>query len=479
MSAVPAAATSAAAIAGLASGTSVDRRQQWRAMLGVYSTMMLLGLETTVTGMVLPSAVRQLDGLSHYAMLGTISTVATAVTILFAARLGDGIGRRALLLLSVVLLVSSNVLSGLAPGIGVLVTARGLAGIACGMVTAAAVTAPADVFHDPAERIRWQSWSSVVFAIASSVGPLVGGAIIDSWGWRAGFMILPMAGLLSLALLSRYPRLAVERSLRQPMDWRGGLLLAFASGAPLVALSLAAGQAAGLQLAVLLMLLSTAAACVYVAHQRRVAQPFLPLRVLASAESRLLVFGALVTGAVMFVLLFYGPLLLQAVLGLTPARAGLLIMPMMLALPVGSVLNGQLFRRLARPERLLVAGLLLLCCGCACLLAVVLGFDRSTALIVSGFSLAGLGLGMAQPAQSVFMQMRVERRDLGVATGLVSMSRSVGSGLGAALIGVAIARTATDAGLAMGLGILLLCCLAVAGATARCLDTTAPQFHRH
>jgi len=454
----------------------LSRGEQRTAMLGVYATLVVLGLEATIPAIVLPQAADELQGLELYALVGTVSALATTISILLAARLGDWLGRKPVLLGSMALLLAGSVLAVLAPGMELMILARALAGIASGMIIAGVGTAPADVFPDPAERIRWQGLNTVAYAGACSVGPLLGGAAASLLGWRAAFFVAPLAALLSLGLLLRFPRLAPHREALQGMDWRGALLIACALGAPLLAMSFAFGSLRQPPLALTLAVLAAVAAAAFVAHARRTATPFLPLRLFSTGEARVLLGGALVSGALSFLLMFYGPLLLQSVVGRTPAQAGALIAPMLVAMPLGSVLNGLLFRRQERPERLLHLGHAVLVLGCALLLAVALGLERGNLLIASGFALCGLGLGLVQPNQALFMQMLVERRDLGVATGLVSVARAFGGSFGTALVGVVMAHSSPTIGIAFGLGASLLCCCAALLVTAVAFDTRRPVF---
>lgn len=106
-----------------------------------------------------------------------------------------------------------------------------------------------------------------------------------------------------------------------------------------------------------------AAIALLIPIERRVASPIFPLRVLAGREPQLLNLAAMTVGAVMFVLIFYSPLLLQQVLGYTPSEAGLLLTPLVAAISVGSIINGRLFPRQTEPQRLMVFGAGLLAVG--------------------------------------------------------------------------------------------------------------------
>jgi predicted MFS family arabinose efflux permease len=150
-------------------------------------------------------------------------------------------------------------------------------------------------------------------------------------------------------------------------------------------------------------------------------------------------------GAVMFILIYYAPLLLQTELGVSPSRAGALMIPLVAGIPVGSLINGQLYPRMSQPQRLLTLGASMLGVGCL----AVITFDKETAsaLIAGVFLLCGCGLGFLLPNLTLFMQMICERRDVGMASALVQMTRAFGSALGVALAGVVIARSSVLVGM--------------------------------
>ena len=130
-------------------------------------------------------------------------------------------------------------------------------------------------------------------------------------------------------------------------------------------------------------------------------------------------------GAVMFVLIFYSPLLLQQVLGYTPSQAGLLLTPLVAAISVGSIINGRLFHRQTEPQRLMVFGACLLAAGT--LMVLLISPGTSALWILSAFFVNGCALGFLLPNLTLFMQMLSERRDVGVASALVQTTRAIGA----------------------------------------------------
>ena len=433
--------------------------------MGVAATVVLAAFDSTIVSTTLPRVAQALNGMSLYAWVGTGYLLATAASILIFGRLGDLFGRKPLMLLSVTIIALGSIACGLSQSMPQLIVFRTLQGIGGGMMIATAFAAPADLFPDAKERVRWLALVSAAFAMASGIGPLLGGAATQALGWRAAFFISPIAAIVALFLLARYfPRIRplAAQTGGQRIDWVGSLLLVIAVSAPLAAMELAfaPGEHAHPLLALALALAGVAAIALLIPYERRLSTPIFPLRVIAQPEPQLLNVAALAVGAVMFILIFYSPLLLQTEMGYTPSEAGLLLTPLVAAIPVGSIINGQLFPKQTEPQRLMVFGGGLLAVGS--LMVLAFGKETSTIWILAAFFVNGCALGFLLPNLTLFMQMLSERRDVGVASALVQTTRAIGSAAGTALVGIAIARSSVLEGVRIGLVICTVLALVCA-----------------
>jgi len=430
-----------------------SRRSLLLAMAGVAATVILVAFDATIVATTLPRVAQALNGMALYAWVGTGYLLATAASILIFGRLGDLFGRKTLMLTSVTVVAIGSILCGLSQSMAQLIAFRVFQGIGGGMMIATAFAAPADLFPDARERVRWMAIVSAAFAVASGVGPLLGGAITEHFGWRAAFFVAPLAALVAFILLARYfPAIRPQNQGDRGIDWVGAVLLVVAVSAPLAALELgfATGGHAHPGLAVLLAAVGATAVLLLIPYERRHASPIFPLRILKTQQAQRINLLAVAVGATMFTLIFYAPLLLQAELHYTPSQAGLLLTPMVAGIPVGSIINGALFPRQSEPQRLMVWGALLLTAGCTLVLTFVTGMPPWRILL--SFLLCGVGLGFLLPNLTLFMQMLSERRDVGVASALVQTTRAVGSAVGTAVVGIAISYTTVLTGVRIGLG---------------------------
>ncbi|ETH81779.1 transporter, major facilitator domain protein [Bordetella pertussis STO1-CHOC-0017] len=464
-----------------------SRRDLLRAMAGVSATVVLVAFDSTIVTTTLPRVAAALNGMALYAWVGTAYLLATAASILIFGRLGDMYGRKPLMLVSVSLVALGSIACGLAQSMPQLIAFRTLQGIGGGMMIATAFAAPADLFPDAGQRVRWMALVSATFAMASGIGPVLGGAATQALGWRAAFFISPLAAVAALFLLARYfPRIRPAQTASRRIDWVGGLLLivvvphpAGADGQPPHRLGgrpvadrgggrAAGGHRTGFRAWRWRPSARGAgagggrnrrggAAGAYRASRTvpyfppaRAGRPRTPAAEPGcggggrdDVHPDFLQSAAAAARAGLFPELDY-----------SPSEAGLLLTPLVAAISFGSIINGRLFPKQTEPQRLMVFGSCLLAAGSAMMLAVSAG--TSAWWIVAAFFVNGTALGFLLPNLTLFMQMLSERRDVGVASALVQTTRAMGSAAGTALVGIAISHSSVLDGVRAG---LILCVL--------------------
>ena len=331
--------------------TPASRRELLLAMSGVAASAVVVAFDATIVSTSLPQVAQALGDIELYAWVGTGYFLASAVTILIFGRLGDLYGRKPLMMVSMAIVLVGSVLCGLSQSMPQLIAFRVLQGLGGGMMIASTFAAPADLFPDPVRRVRWMLLTSITFAVASGLGPVIGGALLGvATTWRYFPWIKPV-------------RNAVPR-----IDWLGSLLLALVVGAPLAGLELLTGRGhdGNVRLWGLALLgIAVLAGFLLIPTERRAQTPIFPLRVLQARGAHLLNLASAMSGAVMFILIFYIPLLLQDVFGFSPSHAGLLMAPLVAGISVGSIMNGRLYPLQSEPTRLMVLGSALLGIGCA------------------------------------------------------------------------------------------------------------------
>lgn len=443
--------------------TPASRRELLLAMSGIAASAVVVAFDATIVSTSLPQVAQALGDVELYAWVGTGYFLASAITILIFGRLGDLYGRKPLMMLSMAMVMLGSVLCGLSQSMQQLILFRVLQGLGGGMMIASTFAAPADLFPDPKRRVRWMLVISITFAVSSGLGPVIGGAVTQALGWRAAFFVTPLAALLGVITTWKYfPWIKPLRGASLRLDWVGALLLTIAVGAPLAGLELLTGKGHdGFRLWGLGLMCVGGMAAVLLAPVERSAQtPIFPLRVLQSSEARLINLAGILSGAVMFILIFYIPLLLQDGFGFSPAHAGLLMAPLVAGTSVGSIMNGRLYPRQSEPARLMVFGGALLALGCV--FTLTFSATSPTWWILLTTSICGIGLGFLLPNYTLFMQMLAEQRDVGVASALIQTTRALGSAFGTAVVGMVVARLSVNLGVTIGLVLCVAMSIAVA-----------------
>src|SRR3954452_20221537 len=209
----------------------------WVPFIVLVLAMLPAVLDQTVLATALPTIARQLGTLGDVSYLVTAYVLASTVATPLWGKLGDRHGRRSLLGVALALFLVASAACGLAQSLGQLIASRAVQGVAAGGLMALAMASVGDLV-DPRERPRWQGRIAAAFSAAAVVGPLAGGLLVDHASWRWVFYVNLPVGLLALVGISRKLPAGTRDDERPPLDVSGASLLAAASGAALLILSL-------------------------------------------------------------------------------------------------------------------------------------------------------------------------------------------------------------------------------------------------
>jgi EmrB/QacA subfamily drug resistance transporter len=390
-------------------------------------------LDQTILATALPTIAGDLGSLADLSWVVTAYVVAAAATTPLWGKLGDRHGRKLLLLVSLTLFLGASALCGLAQDITALIVARIVQGAAAGGLMTLAMAAVGDLVS-PRERGRYQGYITAVFAVATVVGPLLGGVLVEHVSWRWVFYVNLPVGIAALAALSlRLPSPQTDRP-TTPLDGVGAALLAAMTSTFMLACIWGGETAWGLFGIAALLAVALAV------RERRVADPIVPLDLLRKPAVAISSAALFLTTAALFAVTVFVPLFLQICTGATPTQAGLLLIPMMLGMTVSTNVAGRAISRSGHYKRFPVIGLALMT-GALILLAAVAG-DPSRTSVTVAITLFGLGFGMVGQVLIVAVQNGVERRRLGIAMATTSFFRALGGAVGAAVMGAVFAARA-------------------------------------
>jgi EmrB/QacA subfamily drug resistance transporter len=447
----------------------VPERRKRLVILGICSmSLLIVGLDSTIVNIALPAIHR-----SFHSSLSGLQWTIDAYTLVLASLLmlsgssADRIGRRRVFQVGLVLFSLGSLLCAVAPSLDALIAARVLQAIGGSMLNPVAMSIIRNVFVDPRERAQAIGVWGGVIGISMALGPVVGGALVDSVGWRAVFIVNVPIGILAIILTALFvPESKADRPRRiDPV----GQVLVIAALSTLTYAIIEAPGAGWLSLQTLGLfaasLASFASLVVYELHRR---EPLLEMRFFRSAPFS----GATAIAVAMFAalggFLFLNTLYLQEVRDLSPLVAGLYTLPMAGVMLVVAPLTGRFVGNRGTRLPLVGGGLALAASGA--ILAQLTPHTPFPVLIVA-YMLFGLGSGMIKPPITNTAVSGMPPSQAGVAAAVASTGRQVGQTLGVAVLGALAATGATGAigrdftastdaswwiVVALGLGILIL-----------------------
>jgi EmrB/QacA subfamily drug resistance transporter len=394
-------------------------------------------LDQTILATALPRIAGELGSLSDVSWVVTAYVVAAAATTPLWGKLGDRHGRKLLLEITLVVFVVASALCGAAQDITQLIVLRVVQGAAAGGLMSLAMAAVGDLVA-PRERGRYQGYIAAAFAVATVVGPLLGGVLVESASWRWVFFVNLPVGVAALVGLSlRLPAPANERP-EGRLDVTGAALLAAATSALMMACIWGGDRYAWDSAPILGLIGATVVlSAALFARERRAADPIVPLHLLRTRAVAVASSALFLGIAALFSITVFVPLLLQTTTGASPTEAGLLLVPAMLGVTVSTTVSGRVISRTGRYKAFPIAGLALM--TAALLMLAALADERSQLATGAGLALFGLGFGMVTQILVVAVQNSVDRRELGVATATTGFFRALGGAVGAAVLGAVFA----------------------------------------
>ncbi len=420
------------------------RRQQRIAFAMLVLTLAMAALDQTILSTALPVMAHELSGRWPLAWVFSSYLLAATVVITLYDRLADLFGTRRVLLLALGLFLLGSLACGGSRDLAQLVLARALQGAGGGGLMTLAMLSVTSLFAQD-QRPRYQSLLGAAYGIATLCGPLAGGALVEHLSWHWAFWLnVPFAliawGLLATTLPDgRRPQAPGGR-----IDWPGAALL----GAALTLL-LVATQRQRLELPAWLGLAAllgsgAVAAGLFLWRQHRAAHPLMPLALFgqpAYAASSVL---AMASGVALYAAVALLPPYLQGGLRLSPTSSAWHLMPLMAGVTSAAIASGRLLRARRSPARLARVACALMVLGFVLLAAVLHAMPGQPRLLSLALLPLGVGPGLVFPIVTVVSQRVSPVRQLGIATAVPVMLRSLGGAGGVALLAALLAHLAED-----------------------------------
>jgi len=405
---------------------------KWIAMLAVGLGVFMGTLDASIINVSLPTLVQSLEtdfATIQWVILGYILVVTSMM--LGAARLGDMLDKKKLYAVGLALFTLGSLLCGFAPDVGWLIGFRILQG--CGAVITQALGAAiiVEVFPE-SERGKALGIIGGIVSVGLSLGPAAGGIIIGLLGWRWIFWINVPIGLMAMAIVLRFIPTARGHLPGQRFDGGGAAVLFLCLGSYALAMTLGQREGFGSPTVQALLFLACLALLAFLLLERRLSQPMIDLGLFRNGLFSLNVLMSLLTFIVLGTSLLIMPFYLQYVLGLPTGRVGLLLMVIPLGMGLIAPLAGWLSDRHG-PRGISFSGLCLISAGC--LAASSLGSSATVLEYILKVSPIGIGIGLFQSPNNSAIMGAAPMHRLGIASGLMALSRNLGQTSGIPLGG--------------------------------------------
>ncbi|AKG53080.1 hypothetical protein DGWBC_0395 [Dehalogenimonas sp. WBC-2] len=408
---------------------------KWAVLVVLATALFMINLDVTIVNIALPSL---MDDLS--ASLADAEWVLNAYVLVFAVllitlgRLGDLFGRKRFFVGGLILFTSASLLCGLAPSISWLVAARGLQAVGGAAMMPATLSILNVTFQGGQRGMAMGIWGAVAGA-ASALGPIIGGLLVDGFGWQSVFLVNIPIGLAAVyATLKMVPE-SREPTASRRIDFPGIVTASVALGS--LTYALVEGQAYGWSSPLILGLFGLAAAAMmaFIIIERKAAAPLIDLKLFRNVSfsagnflGMLLMFGLI---GIVFLLVLY----LQVVRGYSAIETGLTVLPMPLTLMVVAPLAGRLTDRI-NMRFVLSAGMLLVAVALYFLSQITPETTRQ-ALIIP-LMIAGMGMGLVMAPLGAVVMASAPVNKSGAASGILTTLRQVGATLGISVLGAVL-----------------------------------------
>jgi EmrB/QacA subfamily drug resistance transporter len=413
----------------------LDRRRRVGILLICCMSLLIVGLDVTIVNVALPSIGRELGG-SISGLQWTLDayTLVLASLLMLSGSTADRFGRKRTFMTGLVVFSAGSLLCSLAPTLGWLVAFRMIQAVGGSMLNPVAMSIITNVFTDPRERAQAVGVWGAVVGISMALGPVVGGVLVSSAGWRSVFWINLPVGLVAMILALRYiPESRAPRPRR--FDPAGQALMVILLSS--LTYGIIEAPRRGWTSPEIVAAFATALAALigFLVCESRRAEPLLDLRFFRSIPFTSATVTAVAAFAGLGGFLLVNTLYLQDVRHLSPLHAGLDTLPMALTMMVASPVSGRIVGvRGPRLPLMLSGACLMVSCG---LLASITP-TTSFSLLFSAYFVFGLGFGLVNAPITNAAVSGMPRAQAGVASAVASTSRQIGLTLGVAVVGTLV-----------------------------------------
>ncbi|MGB9979727.1 MDR family MFS transporter [Methanobacterium sp.] len=394
-------------------------------MAGLMVGLLVAAFDYSIMGTAMPKVINSLQGMEYYVWPFTSYMLSSTIAIILFGKLSDIYGRKHILIVGIVTFVITSILCGFSTNMLELIIFRGLQGIGGGILLSLPFIVVGEIFS-PRERAKYMGILASVFGLADVLGPILGGVITDTLGWRWVFFINVPVGIAAVALiLYSLPNFKLD-SVKEVIDYSGIVTFTLTLSSLFLALTLA-GDLNKYPLAEIagLFVFSGVMFTLFIWAEKKAVEPILPLYLFKNPIFSVSSVESFLASALMFCGIIYVPLFAQSVLGISPTNSGLLMIPMLFSLTMASIITGQIISKTGKYKKLVIAEFVIT--GIGVVLLATMNANTPYYLLAAYSTVLGIGSGMAYNIFNVAVQNAFTLREIGIVTASMRFFRNLGT----------------------------------------------------
>jgi EmrB/QacA subfamily drug resistance transporter len=394
-------------------------------MAGLMVGLLISAFDYSIMSTAMPHIINSLHGIEFYVWPFSAYMLTSTISIIIFGKMSDIYGRKSILITGIIIFIITSIMCGFSENMIELIVFRGLQGIGGGILISLPFVMVGEIFS-PRERAKYMGILGSVFGVADVLGPILGGLVTDTLGWRYVFFINVPLGIIALILIYYSIPNYNQDNVKKVIDYRGIILFTLALSSMFLGLTFA-GQVTEHPPALIvgLMLMSLLMFVVFVLVENRADEPIIPLHLFKNSIFNVSSIESFLASAIMFSGIIYIPLFAQGVLGLSAVNSGLIMIPMLLSLTISSVVTGQIISKTGKYKSLVVVEFLITILGVV-LLASMDEYIPYYMLIIYS-TILGIGSGMAYNIFNVAVQNAFSIAEIGIVTASIRFFRNIGT----------------------------------------------------
>lgn len=394
-------------------------------MAGLMVGLLVAAFDYSIMGTAMPKVINSLQGMEYYTWPFTSYMLTSTIAVILFGKLSDIYGRKHVLIAGIITFVITSVMCGLATSMFQLIIFRGIQGIGGGILLSLPFIVVGEIFS-PRDRAKYMGILGSVFGLADVMGPILGGVITDTLGWRWVFFINVPIGITAVTIIFySLPNFKLP-DVKKNIDISGIITFTLALSALFLAITLAGNiNTSPLVEIVGLLVFSGVMLVLFISAEKRAVEPVLPLRLFRNSIFNVSSVESFLAAALMFSGIIYITLFAQGVLGMSSTNSGFIMVPMLFSLTLASIITGEIISRTGKYKKLVIAEFIIT--GLGVLLLATMNENTPYYMLILYSTVLGVGSGMAYNIFNVAVQNAFPMRDIGVVTASMRFFRNVGT----------------------------------------------------